>query len=70
MKTKKPELDESETAKQVGVTKATLANWRWRGDGPAYLKIGRTVVYLQADIDEWKASQRVSPVAAWTKTAS
>jgi hypothetical protein len=56
-------LDEAKAAKQLGVTKATLANWRWRGYGPAYLKVGRRVEYVQRDIDEWRNAQRHDPSA-------
>lgn len=64
------ELTEMEAAELLSVTKATLANWRWRGYGPSYLKIGRRVVYLRTDLEEWSTGQRVEPVASWTKTAS
>ena len=43
------------------MTPGTLANWRWRGHGPPYLKIGRKVTYLRNDVDRWKLSQRHDP---------
>lgn len=41
----------------------TLANWRSKGIGPAYLKLGhRTVVYKLADVEAFEAKCRVEPV--------
>jgi hypothetical protein len=61
-----PETRRSEiqTAEQLGVTKATLANWRWRKYGPAYLKVGRRIEYVQQDIDDWRKAQRRDPESA------
>ncbi len=64
------ELSEADAAELLGVTKATLANWRWRGYGPSYLKIGRRIIYLRRDLEEWSTNQRVAPVAAWNRPAS
>ena len=36
----------------------TLDNWRWRGEGPRYLKIGgRRVVYRLEDIEAYELDQ-------------
>jgi len=51
-------LSEKATAKRLGVKVGTLANWRWRGYGPAFFKVGRRVEYLQHDVDDWKRRQR------------
>jgi phosphatidylserine decarboxylase len=32
------------------VTKATLATWRSRGNGPAFVKVGGRVLYRLADV--------------------
>jgi len=40
------------------MAKSTLEKLRVTGDGPPYLKIGRTVVYDAADLDEWLATKR------------
>ncbi len=37
----------------------TLAEWRSRGDGPRYFKVGRNVRYDWADVRAWLAGQRV-----------
>src|SRR5207248_11216098 len=38
-------------ADYLGVSESTLPKWRMRGDGPAYRKLGRVVVYDLADLD-------------------
>ena len=40
------------------ITTRTLDNWRWRGEGPRYLKIGgRRVVYRLEDIEAYELDQ-------------
>lgn len=46
-------LTEKDVAKQLQVTAWTLQNWRSRGQGPKYVKLGRIVRYRQTDIDNW-----------------
>jgi len=44
------------TADLLGVAESTLANMRWRGDGPPYVKIGGKVRYLlsgPSSVREW-----------------
>ena len=36
-----------------GITKNTLAMWRYEGKGPRYRKLGRIVVYALDEIEEW-----------------
>jgi hypothetical protein len=31
----------------------TLADWRTKGIGPAYFRVGRLIRYRQADLDAW-----------------
>lgn len=38
-----------------------LAQWRHKGIGPAYYKLGRKVVYRGADLNAWAEAQRVDP---------
>jgi hypothetical protein len=37
----------------------TLAEWRSRGIGPAYMKIGRYVRYRWSDVLAWEETRRV-----------
>jgi len=45
------------TPEQVGayldVPLGTLANWRYQGRGPTYLRVGRHVRYRAQDVTEW-----------------
>ncbi len=44
-------VDENEAAAILGACVQTLRNWRWRGEGPRYRKIGlRLVRYHRADL--------------------
>lgn len=38
-----------------------LAQWRHKGVGPAYYKIGRKVLYRGSDLNDWLATNRVDP---------
>ena len=42
-----------DAAKLVGRKPATLEYLRWRGTGPKYRKIARSVFYTEADLLEW-----------------
>jgi Helix-turn-helix domain len=41
-------------------SEATLAKWRTQGQGPAFVKVGRVVVYRGADINKWLRSRTVT----------
>lgn len=36
-----------------------LAQWRHRGRGPAYVKAGRSITYLGADLNVWLWKRRI-----------
>jgi hypothetical protein len=38
-----------------------LAQWRHKGLGPAYYRLGRKIVYRGADLNSWAAAHRVNP---------
>lgn len=40
----------------------TLSVWRHRGIGPAYLKLGKVVVYPLDALLEWEAAQMRAPL--------
>ena len=42
----------------LGLAESTLAKMRMRGDGPAYIKAGKVVLYDPDDCDAWLASRR------------
>jgi predicted site-specific integrase-resolvase len=45
-----------EVAEFFGVTVATLANWRYSGSGPKYVKAGSKVLYRWADVEAYLES--------------
>lgn len=46
-------LNELQVAERLGLSVATLRAWRHRGTGPRFLRFGRAVRYLPADLDEF-----------------
>lgn len=42
-------------------TREKLAQWRHRRVGPPWIKIGRKVAYLGADLNAWLSAQRTDP---------
>jgi hypothetical protein len=36
-----------------------LAQWRHKGVGPAYYRLGRKIVYQGSDLNAWAQAQRV-----------
>jgi hypothetical protein len=58
-------LSEKEAASHLClVSVRTLQDWRVRGAGPAYTKLGRRVAYAVADLDAFEAAGRIEPKAA------
>lgn len=51
-------LDVEQAALLLGLGRRTLENWRCRGEGPPFLKIGRTVRYAPSDLAHWLESRR------------
>jgi hypothetical protein len=38
-----------------------LAQWRHKGMGPAFYKLGRKIIYRGEDLNAWADAQRVQP---------
>ena len=57
---------ERQVAEQLGLSVATLRAWRHRGKGPRFLRLGRSVRYLPADVDEFVRASAVDtrPISA------
>ena len=51
-------LPASDAARILGLSQSTLAKLRLTGNGPAYCKLGRRVVYRPEDLSEWLAEKR------------
>ncbi|WP_412507300.1 helix-turn-helix transcriptional regulator [Roseovarius sp. SYSU LYC5161] len=56
-------LNQVHLARRWHVSPRTLERWRWKGDGPAYLKIGGRVVYRLADVETYERSRYVTSTA-------
>ncbi len=51
-------LTTAETARLLRVSEVTLARWRIEGQGPAFNKFGKRVLYARDDVLTWAKSQR------------
>ncbi|MEM6288803.1 MAG: helix-turn-helix domain-containing protein [Bacteroidota bacterium] len=51
-------LGTPEAAEHIGISKAQMEEWRSKGAGPAYHKVGRRVVYSVADLRAFVARGR------------
>ena len=48
----------ADLAEQLSVTVGQLAQMRYLGTGPEYVKVGTRVRYAPSDVQAWLASQR------------
>lgn len=51
-------MNADQAAKRLGLSVSTLAKMRLSGDGPAYSKLGRRVVYSPQDLEAWITANR------------
>lgn len=63
-------LSVTEAASYLGVSKSWLDKHRVNGGGPAYLKIGRRVVYDPNDLEEFAAGRRHRNTSESSKVGS
>jgi hypothetical protein len=49
-------LTQKQLAFRWRISQRTLEAWRWRGDGPPYLKIGGRCIYRLVDVKSFEAS--------------
>lgn len=54
-------LTAKEAAEFLATTRQTLEAWRHRGQGPAYIRQGRSIRYRLADLTAWQEKNRVEP---------
>lgn len=50
----------TELAERLAVSRGTLANWRVRGSGPPFIRVGRRIRYRREAVDEWLARREFS----------
>jgi len=51
-------FDETQAAAWYGLSKKTLQGWRYRGDGPQFIKLGRSVRYAESDLEAYVLEKR------------
>jgi predicted DNA-binding transcriptional regulator AlpA len=56
--TDKRYLSPIETARHLRLSNSWLAKSRLTGDGPPFIKAGRSVLYDLADLDEWMCARK------------
>ena len=49
-------LTPEELAARIRVAPSTIAKWRMEGDGPAFYKFGKRVLYRLDIVEEWERS--------------
>ena len=54
---------EQEAAVRLGLSPGTLRNWRHLGRGPAYVKVGRRVLYPESVLENYLKDGFVDPEA-------
>ncbi len=59
-----PLWTEQQLADYLGISVRTPQQWRQRGDGPQYLKVGASVRYRPVDVDRWLAERTRAHTAA------
>jgi Helix-turn-helix domain len=59
-----PILPPGEAAAELHVEPQTLAAWRYRNQGPAYVKIGKLIFYRPSDLREYVRGRVVQPTGA------
>jgi len=48
-----------EISERFGIPQGSLQNLRWQRRGPRYYKVGRKVLYREADVQAWIESSPV-----------
>ncbi len=56
-------LDNDAAASFLGLQPNTLEVWRSQATGPAFVRVGRKVMYAVADLRSWMEERRQKPLA-------
>jgi predicted DNA-binding transcriptional regulator AlpA len=57
-------LKDDQVAEEFQVSTATLANWRYLGRGPRFVKLHGAVRYRRSDLEAWVSEKSVEPQPA------
>ena len=52
-------MNTNELAEYLGIAVSTIVDYRLKGIGPVYVRIGHLVRYRKADVDNWVANKAV-----------
>ena len=53
-------IDSKQLSKELGIPEGTIAQWRYLGKGPDYIRVGRYVRYRPEAVEAWLAAQTQS----------
>lgn len=56
-------LTPDQLATQLGLSIRTLERMRCAATGPRFIKVGKKILYCQADVDAWLAERRYASTA-------
>lgn len=56
-------VDDRQLAQRTPISRVTWQNWRVRGQGPPFYKIGKRCLYKWADVETWIETQKTQPKA-------
>jgi hypothetical protein len=51
-------LNQEQLAQRLGVSQRTLEGWRYRGKGPAYLRLEGRIAYRVIDVEQFEIACR------------
>lgn len=54
-------VDERDLAKRLPFSRVTWQNWRRRGQGPRYYKVGKRCLYKWGEVVAWMEAQGTDP---------
>lgn len=60
-------LDQKAAAAYLGCKEQTLAEWRCKGIGPLFVKVGRLVRYTHQDLNAWIEQNKCSSTTSYSR---
>ena len=54
-------LKDEQAADLIGLSVQTLRNWRFKREGPPYIRAGRSIRYSFQDLLGWMEGKRIDP---------
>ena len=62
-------LTQRDLARRWSMSERTLESWRWKGSGPAYLRLGGRIVYRLQDVESYEETSLHKPAGAQDQQA-